>query len=96
MTPLVTQGPRSASGLDADFWSSVRRGSFRSSDVKLLGDVERVLDLNTEVAHGAFKLRMTKQDLHGPQIFWFSCRSSTLCFVAWNACHRPSCPTPVQ
>ncbi len=33
----------------------------RGSDVDLLGDLDGVVDLDAEVAHGAFDLRMSKQ-----------------------------------
>ena len=29
---------------------------------------ERILDVNAEVAHGALNIRMSEQDLHGPQV----------------------------
>ena len=34
----------------------------------LFGSLQRVVDLNSEVSHGAFKFRMAEQELNGPKI----------------------------
>ena len=36
-----------------------------ASDFRLLGDLESVVDLDAEVPHSAYELRMAKQQLHG-------------------------------
>lgn len=38
-----------------------RRDRVNGSDVDLLGDLDRVVDLDAKVAHGAFDLRMSEQ-----------------------------------
>lgn len=40
----------------------------RASDFRLLRDLESVVDLNAEIPHGAFELRVAKQQLHGSQV----------------------------
>lgn len=53
-------------------WRSRRRGERRRplpvpgalrsrSDINLLGDLDRVIDLDAEVSNGAFDLRMSEQ-----------------------------------
>ena len=42
--------------------------SYLCSDVDLLGDLDGVIDLDAEVAHGAFDLRMSEQKLHGSEV----------------------------
>ena len=37
-------------------------------DLRLLRDLERIVDLDPEVPHGAFKFRVAKQQLNGAQI----------------------------
>ena len=39
-----------------------------SLDLGGFGESERILDINAEVPHGALNLRMSEQDLHGPQV----------------------------
>jgi hypothetical protein len=34
----------------------------------LFGNLQRVVDLDSEVSHGAFKFRMAEQELNGPKI----------------------------
>jgi hypothetical protein len=36
--------------------------------LSLFGDLQRVVDLDSEVSHGAFKFRMAEQELNGPKI----------------------------
>ncbi len=38
------------------------------SDVDLLGNLDGVIDLDAEAAHGALDLGMSEQQLYGPQI----------------------------
>ena len=45
-----------------------RRGHAVKSEFDLLGDAERVVDLDPEIANGAFQLGVTEQKLHRPQI----------------------------
>jgi hypothetical protein len=37
-------------------------------DLRLLRDLQRVIHLNAEVSHSAFKLRVSQQELNGPQV----------------------------
>lgn len=37
-------------------------------DLRLLRDLQRVIDLDAEVSHSAFKLRVSRQQLDGTQI----------------------------
>ena len=39
------------------------------SDLSLLRQLERVVDLDAEIPDGARQLRVTEQDLHRPQVF---------------------------
>jgi len=39
-----------------------------ASDFGLLGDLERVIDLDAKISHGAFELRVAKEELHGSQV----------------------------
>jgi len=55
-----------ASGQEAPYRATLPAGT--PSDFRLLGDFESVVDLDAEVPHSAFELRMTKQQLHGSQI----------------------------
>ena len=34
------------------------------SDIRLLGDLKGVIDLDSQIAHRAFKLRVSKEKLH--------------------------------
>ena len=40
--------------------------ALRRLDFGLLRDLQRVIDLDSEVSNGAFQLAMTKQELNGP------------------------------
>jgi hypothetical protein len=40
----------------------------RRSDVDLLSDLDRIVDLDAEIAHGAFDFGMSEQKLDGSQI----------------------------
>jgi hypothetical protein len=35
----------------------------------LLGQFQRIIDLYSQISHGAFKLGVAKQELHGPKVF---------------------------
>ena len=37
-------------------------------DIDFLGDFDRIIDLDAEIANGAFDLRMSKQKLHGSEV----------------------------
>ncbi|WP_045836592.1 hypothetical protein [Hyphomicrobium sp. 99] len=39
-----------------------------AKNVDLLGDFNRVIDLDAEIAHGALELRMTAQQLDRPKV----------------------------
>lgn len=45
-----------------------RDRSFRRLYFRLLGDFQRVIDLDSEVSDGAFQLGMSKQQLNGAQV----------------------------
>lgn len=38
------------------------------SDFRLLGDFKSVVDLDTQVPHGRFQLRVTEKQLHGSEV----------------------------
>jgi hypothetical protein len=42
--------------------------SYPPLDIDLLRDLDGVIDLDAEVAHSAFYLRVTEQKLHGPKV----------------------------
>jgi hypothetical protein len=39
-----------------------------SSDLKFLGDLKGIVDLDTKISQGAFNLRMAEQELHRSQV----------------------------
>jgi hypothetical protein len=45
-----------------------RAAACRRLDFRLLGDLQRVIDFDAEVANCAFQLGMAKQQLNGPQV----------------------------
>ena len=38
------------------------------SDIRLLGDLQRIINLDAQIAHGTLQLRVAKKQLHGPQV----------------------------
>ena len=47
-------------------WSGVSAST--ASDFGLLGDLERVVNLNAEIPDGAFKLRVAEEQLYGSEV----------------------------
>ena len=73
LLPLRVGGrrsPASAEGLHSVGVRQVRRSPTGSAGLhlSLFGDFQRVVDLDSEVSHGAFKFRMAEQELNGPEI----------------------------
>src|SRR6516225_2843546 len=56
----------------------------------LLRDADRIVDLDTEISDGAFQLRVTEQQLHGPQVAGLSINLSPASFGASSACRTPN------
>jgi hypothetical protein len=53
--------------------------SLLSSQLDLLGDAERIIDLDAEVPHRAFELRVPEEQLDGSQIARLLLDLSRLC-----------------
>src|SRR5690242_883460 len=56
-----------------------------ASDLGLLGDLESVVDLDAEVSHRAFQLRVPRAEAELLSDFSFAGRSASASYVAWNA-----------
>src|SRR6202522_307665 len=64
------------------------------SHVSLLRHFKRVIHFNSEVPHGALKLGMAEQQLHGPQVLSPPVSASLWSAVAY-ACRSSLCPIPI-
>src|SRR5438093_13780905 len=63
----TTRPPTLNDGL-GDRESAASRGPCRCSDFGLLSELQRIVDLDAEVAHCALKSSVAKQQLHRPQV----------------------------
>lgn len=75
----------------------VRRaaGVAQRSDLGLLGNLQRVVNLDAKVAASRVKFAVTKQQLHSRKFFSCTDRSGLPWFAAWSACRSQPGQGPI-